>query len=139
VPEGNGKWLEYAGGYTDMLAQRGGAPFPGPRLRGRRGPPAAKAAASIEDKPPRTTDGPSKRKLSFNEKHALEMLPGRIATLEAEIGQLHTLLADTTLYVRDRPTFDRASSALTALQSELAAAEEQWLALELKRDEIEKA
>ena len=23
VPEGNGKWQEYAGGYTDMLAQRG--------------------------------------------------------------------------------------------------------------------
>src|ERR1700758_76109 len=23
VPEGNGKWVEYAGGYTDMLAQRG--------------------------------------------------------------------------------------------------------------------
>jgi ABC transport system ATP-binding/permease protein len=141
VPEGNGKWLEYAGGYTDMLAQRGGAPFPGPGWRGRvgRGPPAAKAAAPIEAKPPRTAGGPPKRKLNFNEKHALETLPGRIATLEAEIGRLHTLLADTTLYVRDRATFDRASSALTALQSELAAAEEQWLALELKRDEIEKA
>ena len=23
VPEGNGRWIEYAGGYTDMLAQRG--------------------------------------------------------------------------------------------------------------------
>jgi hypothetical protein len=23
VPEGNGRWLEYAGGYTDMLLQRG--------------------------------------------------------------------------------------------------------------------
>jgi ABC transport system ATP-binding/permease protein len=141
VPEGDGKWLEYAGGYTDMLAQRGGTPFPGfARVRGKvaRGPPAAKAAAPIEAKPPRTAGGPPKRKLNFNEKHALETLPGRIATLEAEIGRLQTLLADTTLYVRDRGTFDRASSALTALQSELAAAEERWLALELKRDEIEK-
>ena len=24
VPEGNGRWAEYAGGYSDMLAQRGG-------------------------------------------------------------------------------------------------------------------
>src|SRR4029079_4230764 len=24
VPEGNGRWLEYAGGYSDMLAARGG-------------------------------------------------------------------------------------------------------------------
>ena len=23
VPEGNGRWTEYAGGYSDMLAQRG--------------------------------------------------------------------------------------------------------------------
>ena len=23
APEGNGRWIEYAGGYTDMLAQRG--------------------------------------------------------------------------------------------------------------------
>ena len=23
VPEGEGRWVEYAGGYTDMLAQRG--------------------------------------------------------------------------------------------------------------------
>ena len=23
VPEGNGRWVEYAGGYSDMLAQRG--------------------------------------------------------------------------------------------------------------------
>jgi ABC transport system ATP-binding/permease protein len=142
VPEGNGKWLEYAGGYTDMLAQRGGAPLPGlPRLRGRtgRGPPTAKAVTPIEAKPSRTAGGTPKRKLNFNEKHALETLPGRIATLEAEIGRLQTVLADTTLYVRDRATFDRTSGALTALQSELAAAEERWLTLELKRDEIEKA
>jgi ATP-binding cassette subfamily F protein uup len=124
-----------------MLAQRGGAPLPTlPRLRGRvgRGPSAAKAVAPIEAKLQRTAGGPPKRKLNFNEKHALETLPGRIAALEAEIGRLQALLADTTLYARDRVTFDRASSALTALQSELAAAEERWLALELKRDEIEK-
>ena len=23
APEGNGRWIEYAGGYSDMLAQRG--------------------------------------------------------------------------------------------------------------------
>ena len=26
VPEGNGLWTEYAGGYSDMLAQRGASP-----------------------------------------------------------------------------------------------------------------
>jgi ABC transport system ATP-binding/permease protein len=142
VPEGNGKWLEYAGGYTDMLAQRGddvrkmgAAPtLPSPERGGGKG-----GGATIEAKVTPTAAGPAKRKLNFNEKHALETLPGKIATLEAEIGRLQTVLADTTLYARDRVAFDRASSAMTATQSELAAAEERWLELELKRDEIKNA
>jgi ABC transport system ATP-binding/permease protein len=144
VPEGNGKWLEYAGGYTDMLAQRGedvrkaGATptLPSPARGGGKG---GGAVAPTEAKLPRTAAGPLKRKLNFNEKHALETLPGKIASLEAEIARLQTVLADTTLYARDRGVFDRASSAMTEMQSELAAAEERWLELELKRDEIENA
>jgi ATP-binding cassette subfamily F protein uup len=156
APEGNGKWLEYAGGYTDMLAQRGDplptlrralpslAPQAGEgrvRRQGRvgsgRGQPPVKGTAPVEPKLPRAAVGHGKRKLSFNEKHALETLPDRIATLEAEIGRLQAALADTTLYARDRATFDRVSLAMTATQSELAAAEERWLELELLRDEIE--
>ncbi len=133
VPEGNGKWLAYAGGYTDMLAQRGDD------VRKTGAKPTVKTVVPIEAKVPRTAAGLVKRKLNFNEKHALETLPGKIATLEAEIGRLQTVLADTTLYARDRVAFDRASSAMTAMQSELAAAEERWLELELKRDEIENA
>ena len=133
VPEGNGKWLEYAGGYTDMLAQRGDD------VRKLSVKAAVKTGVPIEAKLPRTAAAPAKRKLNFNEKHALETLPGRIATLEAEIGQLQTVLADATLYARDRVAFDRASSAMTAMQAELTAAEERWLELELKRDEIESA
>lgn len=138
VPEGNGKWLEYAGGYTDMLAQRGDDVRKiDIRRTGAR--PAVKAVVLDEVKLPRAAAAPAKRKLNFNEKHALETLPGRIAALEAEIGRLQVVLADTTLYARDRVAFDRASSAMTAMQSELAAAEERWLELELLRGEIESA
>jgi len=133
VPEGNGKWLEYAGGYTDMLAQRGDD------VRRRGAKPEVKAAPPVEAKLPRAAATVAKRKLNFNEKHALETLPARIATLGAEIGRLQAILADTTLYARDRGAFDRASSAMTAMQAELAAAEERWLELELLRDEIESA
>ena len=133
APEGNGKWLEYAGGYTDMLAQRGDD------VRKIGAKPTLKAAESNRSKSPRTTADLVKRKLNFNEKHALETLPGTIATLEIEIGRLQKLMADTTLYARDRATFDQVSSAMTAMQSELAAAEERWLELELLRDEIESA
>jgi ATP-binding cassette subfamily F protein uup len=132
VPEGNGRWLEYAGGYTDMLAQRG------EDLRRGAAKPPAKPAATEKPKLVRAAD-PVRRKLSFNDKHALETLPGRIATLEAEIGRLQKLMADTTLYARDRAAFDKISTALTAAQTELAAAEERWLELELLRGEIEGA
>jgi len=132
VPEGNGRWLEYAGGYTDMLAQRG------EDLRRGAAKPAAKPAATEKPKLARAAE-PARRKLSFNDKHALETLPGRIAMLDAEIGRLQKLMADTTLYMRDRAAFDEISSALTAAQTELAAAEERWLELELLRGEIEGA
>jgi ATP-binding cassette subfamily F protein uup len=142
VPEGDGKWLAYAGGYTDMLTQRG------EDVRRKSVKPAEKAAAGAAaggkaaapaEAGPQRAAAPTKRKLSFNEKHALETLPARIAELETEIRRLQAVLADTTLYARDRAAFDRASSAIAAKQAELAAAEERWLELELLRDEIEKA
>jgi len=133
TPEGNGKWLEYAGGYTDMLAQRGDD------VRKIGAKPIVKSAAPNKSKLTRAAVEPAKRKLNFNEKHALETLPGKIAMLEVEIERLQKLMADTTLYARDRVAFDQISSAMTAKQSELAAAEERWLELELLRGEIEGA
>jgi len=128
VPEGNGKWVEYAGGYSDMLAQRGDDI---------RKPAAKPAAAPAKPKPARPVAEAARRKLNFNEKHALETLPDRMAALEAEVRRLQDKLADPQLYVRDRATFDKASTALAAAQAELHAAEERWLELELLRSQIE--
>ncbi len=128
VPEGSGKWSEYAGGYTDMLAQRGHDAV-------REAP--VKPAAQPKIKATRPASEPAKRKLSFSEKHGLETLPARIAALETEVGRLHDIIADPDLYARDRAGFDKTSVALTKAQAELAAAEERWLELELLRSEIE--
>jgi ABC-type multidrug transport system ATPase subunit len=46
VPEGNGRWIEYAGGYTDMLAQRGAD-----LTREQRKPAAAKPAREAKPAP----------------------------------------------------------------------------------------
>jgi ABC transport system ATP-binding/permease protein len=45
--------------------------------------------------------------------------------------------ADPQLYARDRATFTSATADLAACESRLAAAEEQWLELEILREEIE--
>jgi ABC transport system ATP-binding/permease protein len=128
VPEGNGRWLEYAGGYSDMLAQRG-ADVRKPAAK----PVAAPPRKSVE----RAAAEPARRKLNFNEKHALEALPARMATLEAEVKRLNARLADPALYARDRAAFDKATAALTTAQAQLVAAEERWLELELLRSELE--
>ena len=130
VPEGDGKWIEYAGGYTDMLAQRGAD------LKRE-----AKAAAG-ERKKTASADAPSsgpKRRLNFNEKHALETLPKAIAKLQAEIAKQQRHLDDPDLYKKDRKKFDQASDALTKAQKELQEAEDKWLELEVLREEIEQA
>ena len=131
VPEGSGRWIEYAGGYTDMLAQR--------RADLKREPVKA---ASDERKEPRLAAAPpttSKRRLNFNEKHALETLPKTIEKLQAEIARQQNVLDDPDLYARDRRKFDRASAAMATAQRELAAAEDRWLELEVLREEIEQA
>jgi ATP-binding cassette subfamily F protein uup len=69
----------------------------------------------------------------------LETLPSRIAGLESEITRLGEVLADADLYVRRPAAFTEATKALEAAQASLAAAEEQWLALELLREELEGA
>ena len=130
APEGNGKWIEYAGGYSDMLAQRGAD------LK-QRALESAAAERPKETKNAAPTASSSKRRLNFNEKHALETLPKTMAKLQTEIAKQQKLLDDPELYVRDRKKFDAASAAIAKAQAELDDAEEKWLELEMLREEIE--
>ncbi|WP_431017273.1 ABC-F family ATP-binding cassette domain-containing protein [Bradyrhizobium pachyrhizi] len=132
VPEGQGRWIEYAGGYSDMLAQRGADVKR----------ETVKADAATEEKKEVRAAAPEaapRRRLSFNEKHALETLPKTIDKLHNEIAKQQKLLDDPDLYTKDRKTFDAASAAIAKAQQELAAAEDRWLELEVLREEIEQA
>ncbi len=122
--EGDGRWVDYAGGYSDMLAQRG---------------PVATAATVVKTRPTaRTEPAPQRaRRLSFKDKHALETLPGKIAALQATIAKLQTLLADHDLYAKNPARFQKATQDLTAAEQALAASEEQWLTLEMMREALE--
>jgi len=126
--EGKGRWVEYAGGYSDMLAQRPASP-------------AALPAAS--DHSPRSavrpaTPAPSRsRRMSYSEQRALETLPARIASLQSRVEALNGELADSGLYARDPDRVAAKTAALAAAHDELTAAEDQWLTLEMRREEIE--
>jgi ATP-binding cassette subfamily F protein uup len=131
APEDNGKWIEYAGGYSDMLAQRGADL--------KRETVKAQAPAEKKEERPAALMSTPKRRLSFNEKHALETLPKKIESLHADIAKLQRALDDPNLYAKDRKTFDDTSAAIAKAHEDLAAAEDRWLELEMLREEIEQA
>ena len=131
--EGNACAVEYAGGYSDYLAQRGGNAGPAPRAetglkaRPKKPAPAKKTAA-------RTRTAP--RKLGYRDQRALDRLPGEIAALEGAIAVLEARLADPGLYGRDPAAFETATRELAAARGALSAAEERWLDLEARREAL---
>ncbi|VAW18073.1 Bis-ABC ATPase Uup [hydrothermal vent metagenome] len=126
---GNGRWTEYAGGYSDMLVQRGDAPSGARPRRDKKTKPAR-----LKPTAPRSQ---ARAKLSFKDAHALKTLPGLMSKLETETKALNAKLADPDLYRRDPEDFAATSARLDAAQAELSASEEQWLDLEMKREAIE--
>jgi len=128
MAEGDGRFIEYAGGYSDMVAQRGAGV-------------TAKAREAAAAKPAKATPRPApsseRRKLSFKDKHALETLPARIDALHGEIRTLRAKLAEDGFYARDAKGFATTAAKLSAAEAELAAGEERWLELEMLREEIE--
>jgi ATP-binding cassette subfamily F protein uup len=119
--EGDGLAREFAGGYADYLRQRKSEK---PRARAARKP----AADAV---PPKPRKAPQPRdRLTYKDQRELDLLPGRIAALEAEIAGLDATLGDNALFERDRAAFDRAAARLEHARIELNEAETRWLELE---------
>jgi ATP-binding cassette subfamily F protein uup len=120
-PGGDGRAVEYAGGYSDYLVQRGAIDEPPPKTE----PPRQVA-------PARTRTAP--RKLGYQDQRALDRLPGEIEALAGVIAALEARLTDPGLYRRDPAAFETATRELAAQRDRLAAAEERWLELEARRE-----
>jgi ATP-binding cassette subfamily F protein uup len=87
--EGAGRVVEYAGGYSDHLAQRG----PVPRRRRRRRNRRAKTPEPAP-KPPKAAD-----QAQLQGRAAARGAAGRDRPLEREIAKLEALLSDPDLYI----------------------------------------
>ncbi|PQA89632.1 ABC-F family ATP-binding cassette domain-containing protein [Hyphococcus luteus] len=129
APEKPGRWIRYAGGYDDMVAQRGSAP-------GLEGASAKQKQAKQKSSPENPKPAP-KAKLSYKEQFALKNLPGEIDTLQTQIAALKTKLDDPDLFSKDPALFDKTAKDLAAAEETLAEKEEEWLVLEMKREELE--
>jgi ATP-binding cassette subfamily F protein uup len=122
----DGRWAVYAGGYTDMLAQRSDeiAKAPDSPVGGKSRPDGQKKAARD-------------RKLSYKQAYALETLPGRIEAAQNEAAALENRLGDTELFARDPDAFTKTADELARLKASIERMEEEWLELEMLREEIE--
>ena len=126
--EGDGNWIEYAGGYSDMLAQRNQKPLT--------------TAAVVENEPAKPSKeaaparGPAK-KLSYKDQFALDNLPKEMEKLEAQATTLREKLADPDLYGKNPAQFEKISADLQKVEAKLAESEERWLELEMKREALQ--
>ena len=129
--EGEGRWVEYAGGYSDMKAQQ-------------KAIDPTNAAAPVTDKKAAAADKPLKEKattvsvkLSYKHRYRLEKLPDEMTALADDIERAETTLADADLFTKDPQKFERNAAMLETAKAALAAAEEEWLQLEMLREAAE--
>ncbi|MFM2281310.1 MAG: Holdfast attachment protein [Pseudomonadota bacterium] len=126
----DGRWIEYAGGYSDMLAQRKGEAVEERRRSESREKPAERTSAAGEA-------SKGKGKLSYKQKFAIENLPKEMAAKEAEIAVIEKRMADPAFFSKDPDGFFKAASKLESLRADLGRMEEEWLELEMLREELE--
>lgn len=131
APEGNGRWLQYAGGYSDMIAQRKGIEV----AKNKTEKTLSSSISTVPQREKRT----EKQKLSYKQKFALEKLPLEIDELHKLIESLEKEFSDPQLYMKDEKRFHELSQLLDKMRTELSKKEEEWLELEMLREEIENA
>jgi ABC transport system ATP-binding/permease protein len=123
TPEGNGKWLETPGGYSDYLAQRKSASTKTTETTAAKSisAPSAPRAAS---------------KLGYKDQRRLEEFDRLMPERQAEIIALEAAMADPDLFSRQPAEFQKKAARLAAARVELEGYELEWLALEEKRDAL---
>ena len=130
--DGAGRTIETPGGWQDFISQNPGFFTRLPIAAFATGSKAAPKAPPA----PRTTP-PRAAKLSFKDQRRLEDLETMIAEAPGRMAALEAKLADPGLYGRDPAGFKRLSRELDAARAGLTTAEEQWLALEERRETLQ--
>jgi len=128
----NGDWIAYAGGYSDMLAQRKEAARVEKSSLNADAAKLKKAPSKADSKP-----SSSAQKLSFKQKFALESLPGKMDAAHEKVAALEAEMADPALFSRNPDRFSKLAKELETIRTSLEAMESEWLELEMLREEME--
>ncbi|MCF6198776.1 MAG: ABC transporter ATP-binding protein, partial [Hyphomicrobiaceae bacterium] len=122
-----GEWLNYAGGYSDMLEQR---------KQAQKEQKIAVTAKAKQNKGSKSK-GAAKGKLTYKDKFALENIPVQMEEVNTRMQGLESRLEDPELYAKDPDRFEKTVQALSDAQSQHDDLEEEWLRLEMLREEVE--
>ncbi len=116
APLGDGRWKEYAGGYSDWLKQR-------------------PTASSVSEKKSSTEERQKNRtaKLSYKETRELESLPKEIEDLEKEQKQLHARMHEPEYYRRPPDELKADARRVEEIEAQLLEKLERWEALEARQ------
>jgi len=109
---------EYVGGYRDWQQEASAQP----RSKPAAAKPKAEATQPAATKP--------RKKLSYNDQRELDQLPERIESLETQVGEYHSRVAEPSFYQQPAERIAAVQQELKALEAELATAYERWEALE---------
>jgi ATP-binding cassette subfamily F protein uup len=139
VFEGNGQVTRYVGGYTDWLRQgKGLAVVDKPKMTPAENAQADTLADTQADddtlaQPATASPTPqanNKRKLTYKDQRELDLLPGEIAQLEAEISDLQKETQAPDFYQQAHEVVSEKLQALSALEDKLDVRMARWLELE---------
>ncbi|WP_426322302.1 ATP-binding cassette domain-containing protein [Pseudoduganella sp. R-43] len=128
VAEGQGKWKEYVGGYSDWERVRDASVAAAPAPKKAEAKPAAAPAAPAAPAPAKA------KKLSYKEQRELEELPQLIAKLEDEQTALNLTLSDPDFYKKTPAEAKRLNERIAQIEEELMAALERWEAIESRNN-----
>ena len=123
--EGEGRVVEYVGGWEDYVRQRESPP--GAQL------PTSRSPGPTADSQRKKQTNAAARRLSYKEQRELEALPGRIEELEAEQARLSAESESPDFYRESAEHIKRVLARLGALGPELEAAIARWMELEERR------
>ena len=117
---------EYVGGYDDWLRQRSEL------LAMPQAAAQPKTATRSESRPESRSDAapPAQRRLGYQEKRELEMLPATIERLEAAAAELHEAMAKPEFYQQPSQQISVRQAELTEIEQQMAVAYARWEELE---------
>lgn len=128
---GDGTAFEYAGSCSELQQK-----LKEDRLR--KSPDFSKTSKVKQPLPAAKAPQAKKQaKLSYKQQRALEVLPQEIEALEQQISAIEKELSDSSLYGKNPERFDELTQMLAQSQNLKANKENEWLEVELLKDELE--